>query len=665
MNLDPGPRQAAGGAALADGQIDASSRSGGLARQLLAAARADLLDRTRRYSYLVTLAGTLYFGYLVSAGYVRLTIHGQRGVFNSAWVGTLTAVTVGSLLPLVGFYLVKNSVDRDRRTGVGEILAATPLPNAVYTLSKALSNFVLLASIPALLAIGAAITQLLAHEESHVELASLLAPMVLLALPPVAITAALAVLFETVTWLRGTLGNVVFFFLWSAGLTLTAVAPGGGDLAGFKLVEASFAAQLPAAAPGRAAVGNFSLNIGPRDDAEGGGDAAPPATSGSAASAASAASAGGAGSAGSEETAGTAGAAGTAGTAGTAGSAGTERTGSTIGTSGAASIAGAAGAARTTGAMAWPRPPRRSAVRWRGVQWTAAMAGGRLAWMGAAVALALLAAVPFNRFDPTRERRRRRPGAAPAEQVLPAAAGTGGEEEARPLVMQRPLAASAATATAGAASNVEREAPGAATPGGRMVRLVLAELRLMLRGRGFWWFAVAAGLAIAGALVPSGAAQATVLAVAWLWPLPLWSELGAREALYGTRPLILSAPLPPVLQCVAIWAAGTAVAAAAGAGVAARLLLAGDAAGLAAWLTGCVFIAALAVALGSLAGSPRPFEVVYLLLWYAGPMNRVAQLDYIGLSPAAQAAGMPRFYLALAAALLAVACLTRTRQARR
>jgi hypothetical protein len=634
MSLDPGPRQGAARAALAGGRTDVSGGIAGLARQLIAAARADLLDRTRRYSYLVTLAGTLYFGYLVSAGYVRLTIHGQRGVFNSAWVGTLMAVTVGSLLPLVGFYLVKNSVDRDRRTGVGEILAATPVPNAVYTLSKALSNFVLLASIPALLAIGAAITQLLAHEESHVEVASLLTPMVLLALPPVAITAALAVLFETVSWLRGTLGNVVFFFLWSAGLTLGAVSPAGGDLIGFKLIEASFAAQLPDAAPGRAAVGNFSLNIGPRDDG-GGGDAAPPATAGS------------------------------AGTAGTAGSAGTERTGSTIGTSGAASIAGAAGAARTTGAMAWPRPPRRSAVRWRGVHWTAAMAGGRLAWMGAAVALALLAAVPFNRFDPTRERRRRRTGAAPAEPVLPAAAGTGGEEEARPLAMQRPLAPSAVTATAGAASNVEREAPGAATPGGRMVRLVLAELRLMLRGRGLWWFTVAAGLAIAGALVPSGAAQATVLAVAWLWPLPLWSELGAREAVYGTRPLILSAPLPPVLQCVAIWAAGTAVAAAAGAGVAARLLLAGDAAGLAAWLTGCVFIAALAVALGSLAGSPRPFEVVYLLLWYAGPMNRVAQLDYIGLSPAAQAAGMPRFYLALAAALLAVACLTRTRQARR
>jgi hypothetical protein len=213
--------------------------------------------------------------------------------------------------------------------------------------------------------------------------------------------------------------------------------------------------------------------------------------------------------------------------------------------------------------------------------------------------------------------------------------------------------------------NLARQAPDGATPAGRAVHLVLAELRLMLRGRSLWWFAGAAGLAIGGALAPSGQARAAVLAVAWLWPLPLWSELGAREALYGTRPLILSAPLPPVLQSAAIWAAGACVAALAGAGVAVRLALAGDAAGLLAWLTGCAFIAALAVALGSLAGSPRLFEVVYLLLWYAGPMNGVAQLDYTGLSPAARAAGMPKLYLALAAALLAVACVARTRQARR
>ncbi len=46
--------------------------AGAAMRQVGAVAWADLLERVRRYSFLVTLAGTLYFGYLVNAGYVQL-----------------------------------------------------------------------------------------------------------------------------------------------------------------------------------------------------------------------------------------------------------------------------------------------------------------------------------------------------------------------------------------------------------------------------------------------------------------------------------------------------------------------------------------------------------------------------------------------------------------
>ncbi|HYL05809.1 MAG TPA: hypothetical protein VE075_07200, partial [Thermoanaerobaculia bacterium] len=206
--------------------------------QVYAIARAELLDRVRRYSYLVTLAGSLYFVYLVNNGNVRFSVHGQRGIYNSAWIGTLMALSVGCFLSLIGFYLVKNTLDRDRRTGVGEILAATPLSRAAYTLGKALSNFLLLASILALLAVAAGVTQLLAREETRLDLAALLMPMAALAVPPVALAAALAVLFEAFPWLRGALGNVIFFFLWTAGLSLSVIGP-GGDLLGFRLVESS------------------------------------------------------------------------------------------------------------------------------------------------------------------------------------------------------------------------------------------------------------------------------------------------------------------------------------------------------------------------------------------------------------------------------------------
>jgi hypothetical protein len=65
------------------------------------------------------------------------------------------------------------------------------------------------------LAIAAVLMQLFVGEDPHVDMVALLAPFVLVALPAMILTAALAVLFETLPVLRGGLGNVAWFFVWS------------------------------------------------------------------------------------------------------------------------------------------------------------------------------------------------------------------------------------------------------------------------------------------------------------------------------------------------------------------------------------------------------------------------------------------------------------------
>ncbi len=97
------------------------------------------------------------------------------------------------------------------------------------------------------------------------------------------------------------------------------------------------------------------------------------------------------------------------------------------------------------------------------------------------------------------------------------------------------------------------------------------------------------------------------------------------------------------------------------AGVALRLLVTGEGAAFLAWLAGCLFVPALAFALGALSGTSRLFEAVYLLLWYIGPMNHVPAFDYMGVTPAARV-GMPWIYLALAAVLLATGIAMRARR---
>lgn len=183
-------------------------------RVLYHLARADFLERIRRYSFLITLIATVYLAYTVIAGDLTLSLGRYRGVYNSAWVGLQMAMTVTIFVSLAGFYVVKNTVDRDLQTRVGQILAATPLSKFDYVLGKALSNFAVLALIAALLAVFAALGQLWAGEDLTLRPWALLAPFVFIALPTLAYVAALAVLFEVIPWLRGGFGNIVYFILF-------------------------------------------------------------------------------------------------------------------------------------------------------------------------------------------------------------------------------------------------------------------------------------------------------------------------------------------------------------------------------------------------------------------------------------------------------------------
>lgn len=108
-------------------------------------ARADYLERTRRYSFLIMLGLVVWIGYLSASGQFRMRVPPDYiGVINSAWVGGTMTITVTLLLGWIGFYLVKGSVARDYDTGVGQIMATTPLSRPLYTLGKWFSNFIVL-----------------------------------------------------------------------------------------------------------------------------------------------------------------------------------------------------------------------------------------------------------------------------------------------------------------------------------------------------------------------------------------------------------------------------------------------------------------------------------------------------------------------------------------
>lgn len=527
-------------------------------RAALHVARADLLERVRRPGFLITLVSAVvaasYFMPPNHSTYSTLQLNHHRGLYNSAWTGTLVALMDAAFLSFAGFYLVKNAVGRDRATGVGQILAATPLGRVPYTFGKFASNLAILTLILLATGVAAAVMQWVRAEDPVIRPLALLAPLLLITLPVLALVAAVAVLFEMVPWLRGGLGNALYFFLWVGALSVSSVGSrddrGGWDLMGESVVMPGVFEAARAAYPAeKFERGSYSLGFSIRE-----------------------------------------------------------------------------------GGRRWDL----ETFRYEGARWDGTALAGRAAWIAFALGLTAAAALLFDRFQTAAAPpiARGAPRAPPAHSPAPA-------PPARSAAGLAPVRA-----------------------GLRFGALVIAELRLVFHGVNRWWALVALGLAIAMLFAPLAVSRQVLAPIAWVWPLTLWSALGTRESRHGTAGLLFSAPQPLARQLPAAFLAGMAIAVVTSGTLALRFLLAGDLAAFATWLAGAAFVPALALALGVWSGSGKFFEVVYLLLWYTGPLNRTPALDYFGATEAGVARGVGAAFGITAAALIAIAAIGRARQAR-
>jgi hypothetical protein len=163
-------------------------------------------------------------------------------------------------LCFANFFVVKDAILLDRRTGVGELIAATPIGKFTYLIGKALSNFVVLLTIEGFLFISSVVVQLV-HGDTIIEWLALVLPFVFIALPAMAAISALAVLFETLPGLRSGLGNVVFTALWFYMMfRIMAYNQIWLDLPGIIYVDSVFTAA--ADAMGLPFAGGFSVEGG-------------------------------------------------------------------------------------------------------------------------------------------------------------------------------------------------------------------------------------------------------------------------------------------------------------------------------------------------------------------------------------------------------------------
>jgi hypothetical protein len=140
--------------------------------------------------------------------------------------------------------------------------------------------------------------------------------------------------------------------------------------------------------------------------------------------------------------------------------------------------------------------------------------------------------------------------------------------------------------------------------------------------------------------------------------------MGARESRFSTRQLLFCCANILPHQLLGCFLAGLSVAFLTGAGTAARLAIAGNSLGLLAWLAGALLLPSLALFLGVLSGTSKPFEGLLTMLWYVGPMSHTPGLDFTGTANGSNTIPYALTLLALTVAFLVFALALRTSQLR-
>ena len=509
-------------------------------------ARADFFERLRRYSFLVMLGLAVFLGYQTAIGNVALELGLYRGEFNSAWVGAMMSLIATFFIGWFGFFLVKGSVALDRETGVGQIIATTPLTRPLYLIGKWLSNFAVLMSMVAVLALAGIVIQFLQGENTQINLLTFLSPFVFIVMPLMALVAAAAVLFESISFLQGGFGNIIYFFAFISFVPLFLENPTLKQYSDFEPTGLG----ILASEMGKAVTAIYPQYNG--DFSLGGGFVT---------------------------------------------------------------------ATRV--------------FTWNGVHWTSELILARFSLIVIALLLIFFAALFFDRFDPSRTKpKQRKPGTT--------------KPDPSPVI------------TSQASPNIHLTRLNNSAKRFSFFNVLIAEIKLLLKGQRWWWNVIMAGIIIACLFVPSAFVREYALPVTWVWPILLWSAIGNREIHNNVQQMTFSSASPLLRQLPAQWLAGFIITLLVSTGVIIRLTVNGDMTGLLALFSGALFIPSLALASGVWSGTNKLFEILYMLIWYLGPMNKIAELDYIG----SNGNGHPEFFIPLSIVLIVLAFIGRTRQIR-
>jgi hypothetical protein len=235
----------------------------GFGRVLAVLAANEVRLRMRRLSTLVAVLAVVAVSWAMieapSSGRTLLIVDDARVLYTSSALALGSATLAGLLFSLAGFYLARGRTGEDLRSGIGGVIGATPAGKLLLVASRwlgAVGGLMLLlaAFMLAILALH------LLRGDGPVQPLVYLQTYGVLLLPMVLFTASCAVLCDSWAPLMGKGGDILYFFVWTALLSVGGMVEEGFIAPGVAIID--FTGMAPAMEALRIHLGTDSVGIG-------------------------------------------------------------------------------------------------------------------------------------------------------------------------------------------------------------------------------------------------------------------------------------------------------------------------------------------------------------------------------------------------------------------
>ncbi|MBY0573166.1 MAG: hypothetical protein K2P84_05760, partial [Undibacterium sp.] len=224
--------------------------------------------RTRRIGTLIAMMLMAGMVWLIIAdpatGRSMMVANGARVLYTSSAMAIASAGFISALLAFIAFYLVRGRVVEDLRSGIGSVIASTPVSNSLFLMSRWLGGVIYVMTLVFSAMLATIVLQAL-RGEGPIQVWVYLHTYLAVFFPTAVFVVSMATLFDSVPVLMGKFGDLLYFIIWTfaVGLIAKAVELSAGQISAWALLDFTGVVSTVITVRSNVLTNNFSMGSTP------------------------------------------------------------------------------------------------------------------------------------------------------------------------------------------------------------------------------------------------------------------------------------------------------------------------------------------------------------------------------------------------------------------